>query len=221
MDNIYEWDRFRVCSLDLSNNMIKAKGCQILFDGLFDLNITTLKRLNLSKNDIGNEKNVKQLQMSICRFLKLPEQKLVELDLSWNRIRGLEAVDVIKGLLENKSVGKFNFAWNGLGAYSRQKTGAPEHPFRKVLAAKAAKQAGSKKGGAKKKKQVVKEKKVRMVRKAKEKVKQQSKEKLPPWPVGKVNLDIKGDYEESIFVIDALSDLLVKNNTFATVGFKL
>ena len=39
------------------------------------------------------------------------------------------------------------------------------------------------------------------------------KEKLPPWPLPKVNLDIKSDHEESVFVIDAIGDLLEKNQT--------
>ena len=38
------------------------------------------------------------------------------------------------------------------------------------------------------------------------------KEKLLPWPLPKVNLDIKSDHEESVFVIDAIGDLL-KNQT--------
>ena len=212
INNIRNWNRFRISILNLSGNMIKAKGCQTLFDGLLDLNITTLQRLNLSHNDIGNEMNVKQLGKSIARFLKLQDQKLIELDLSWNRIRGLEALDVIKGMVGNKSVGKFNFAWNGLGSSSRQKTGAPEHPYRKIMAAKAAKKAGKKKKGGKKKKKTGGKKKKGKGKKG-GKSKKPPKEKLPPWPLPKVNLDIKSDHEESVFVIDAIGDLLEKNQT--------
>ena len=189
INNIRNWNRFRISILNLSGNMIKAKGCQTLFDGLLDLNITTLQRLNLSHNDIGNEMNVKQFGKSIARFLKLQDQKLIELDLSWNRIRGLEALDVIKGMVGNKSVGKFNFAWNGLGSSSRQKTGAPEHPYRKIMAAKAAKKAGKKRKVVKKKKTGGKKKKGKGKKGGKSK--KPPKEKLPPWPLPKVNLDIK------------------------------
>ena len=132
--------------------MIQSKGCQLIFNGLLDANIKTLQRLNLSHNGIGADTNVKDVGLSIARFLKLPDQNLVDLDLSWNRIRGLQAVTLINGLAENKSLAKFSYAWNGLESSSRQKTGAPEHPYRKILAAKAKAGGGKKKGGAKKRK---------------------------------------------------------------------
>ena len=210
--NITGWDTFRLCIIDLSHNMIQSKGCQVIFNGLLDANIKTLQRLNLSHNGIGADTNVKDVGLSIARFLKLPDQNLVDLDLSWNRIRGLQAVTLINGLTENKSLAKFSYAWNGLESSSRQKTGAPEHPYRKILAAKAKAGGGKKKGGAKKRK-VGPRKKERQRKKRKKKTKKAAKERLPPWPIGKVNPDVKADYEESVLVVNAIGELLEKNKT--------
>ena len=164
--------------------------------------------MNLSHNGIGADTNVKDVGLSIARFLKLPDQNLVDLDLSWKNF-GLQAVTLINGLAENKSLAKFSYAWNGLESSSRQKTGAPEHPYRKILAAKAKAGGGKKKGGAKKKKGGSKKKKKGKGKKGK-KTKKAAKERLPPWPIGKVNPDIKADYEESVLVVNAIGELLEK-----------
>ncbi|XP_048762178.1 leucine-rich repeat-containing protein 74B-like [Ostrea edulis] len=91
--------------LDLGNNGIQDNDSEILAE---ILTMKTLKELYLSHNRLET-RNTKSIGTSLAY------SALETLDLSWNHIRFIGAIEIAKGIKKNRKLRRLNLSWNGFG----------------------------------------------------------------------------------------------------------
>ena len=133
--------------LDLSRNALGTNGAVFLCDGLVDSTNCRLQRLNLSHNNINSDAG-----KSLSKLIAAENISLFELNLSWNRIHGVGLGCFLRALQKNDKLISLDMSFNGLGALSRQRSGAPAHPMTGKMPKKPPKTKKKQKKSAGKKK---------------------------------------------------------------------